>query len=137
MKLLNSKSIISFLKIPFICLVFIVVIYILHNEISKINFKKTFVLFREMDTFIFVGIVILGVLSVLILSLYDVMLKQSLKIKLPLHKILSISFIINTFNSILGFGGLIGAGIRIYSYRNEVKIERCSSRVCLYYYFLC
>ena len=121
MKLLNSKSIISFLKIPFICLVFIVVIYILHNEISKINFKKTFVLFREMDTFIFVGIVILGVLSVLILSLYDVMLKQSLKIKLPLHKILSISFIINTFNSILGFGGLIGAGIRIYSYRNEVQ----------------
>lgn len=121
MNLSNGKKIISFLKIPLVFLIFIVVVYIFHNELSKINFKKTFVLFRDLDTLTFVAIIILGVLSVLILSLYDVMLKQSLKIKLPLHKILSISFIINTFNSVLGFGGLIGAGIRIYSYRNEVK----------------
>ena len=52
------------------------------------------------------------------------MLKQSLKISLPIHKVLSISYIINTFNSILGFGGLIGAGLRIYSYRNEVEDKK-------------
>lgn len=121
---INRKRIFSFLKVLFICLILVVVINILHNELSKIDFKKTFVLLREMNTFSFVGIVILGVLSVLVLSLYDVMLKRSLKIKLPIYKVLSISFIINTFNSILGFGGLIGAGLRMFSYRNEVEDKK-------------
>ncbi|PTI84126.1 flippase-like domain-containing protein, partial [Mammaliicoccus vitulinus] len=97
-----------------------VVLYVLHHELVKIDFKKAIVLFREMNTVYFVGIILLGILSVSVLSLYDIMLKQSLKISLPIHKVLSISYIINTFNSILGFGGLIGAGLRIYSYRNDV-----------------
>ncbi|PTI69089.1 bifunctional lysylphosphatidylglycerol flippase/synthetase MprF, partial [Mammaliicoccus vitulinus] len=96
------------------------VLYVLHHELVKIDFKKAIVLFREMNTVYFVGIILLGILSVSVLSLYDIMLKQSLKISLPIHKVLSISYIINTFNSILGFGGLIGAGLRIYSYRNDV-----------------
>ena len=108
----------------FICTMLSIVIYVLHNEFGKIDFKKTIVLLREMNTAYFVGIIVLGVLSVSVLSLYDIMLKQSLKINLPIHKILSISYIINTFNSVLGFGGLIGAGLRIYSYRNDVEDKK-------------
>lgn len=105
-------------------MILVIVIYTLHNELNKIDFKKTIVLLREMNTFYFVGIIILGVLSVGILSLYDIMLKQSLKLKLPILKVLSISYIINTFNSVLGFGGLIGAGLRVYSYRNEAQDKK-------------
>lgn len=124
MNILIRKRIFSLVKFMFICTILSVVIYVLHNEIGKIDFKKTIVLFREMNTAYFVGIILLGVLSVLVLSLYDIMLKQSLKISLPIHKILTISYIINTFNSILGFGGLIGAGLRIYSYRNYVNNKK-------------
>ncbi|GGI42056.1 bifunctional lysylphosphatidylglycerol flippase/synthetase MprF [Mammaliicoccus stepanovicii] len=124
MNLLNRKRVMSLLKVIFILLIFSVVIYVLNNELSKINFKKTVVLFRNMDTFAFVGIIILGIFSVLVLSLYDIMLKYSLKINLPVYKILSISFIINTFNSVLGFGGLIGAGLRVYSYRNALNNKK-------------
>ncbi|MBL0848399.1 bifunctional lysylphosphatidylglycerol flippase/synthetase MprF [Mammaliicoccus fleurettii] len=124
MNILKRKKIFSLVKLLFICTILCVVIYVLHNEIGKIDFKKTIVLFREMNTAYFVGIILLGVLSVSVLSLYDIMLKQSLKISLPIHKILSISYIINTFNSILGFGGLIGAGLRIYSYRNDVNDKK-------------
>lgn len=124
MRLLNRKKILPILKVLFICIVLCIVVFVLHNELGKIDFKKTIALFREMNTFYFVGIIILGVLSVSVLSLYDMMLKQSLKISLPIHKVLSISYIINTFNSILGFGGLIGAGLRIYSYRNDVEDKK-------------
>lgn len=120
MNIINRKRIFSVLKFLFICTILCVVLYVLHHELVKIDFKKAIVLFREMNTVYFVGIILLGILSVSVLSLYDIMLKQSLKISLPIHKVLSISYIINTFNSILGFGGLIGAGLRIYSYRNDV-----------------
>ncbi|PTI36235.1 bifunctional lysylphosphatidylglycerol flippase/synthetase MprF [Mammaliicoccus vitulinus] len=120
MNIINRKRIFSVLKFLFICTILCVVLDVLHHELVKIDFKKAIVLFREMNTVYFVGIILLGILSVSVLSLYDIMLKQSLKISLPIHKVLSISYIINTFNSILGFGGLIGAGLRIYSYRNDV-----------------
>ena len=59
-----------------------------------------------------------GGASLLILSLYDIILVKSLKLDIPLTKVFRVSYIINALNAIVGFGGFIGAGLRAFVYKN-------------------
>lgn len=44
-----------------------------------------------------------------------------LKADVPVQKIFRVSWIANTLNGFIGFGGLVGAGIRTMLYRPHVK----------------
>ena len=57
-------------------------------------------------------------LSLILLSLYDIILVKALKLKMPLIRVFRVSYIINALNSIIGFGGFIGAGVRAFVYKN-------------------
>ena len=43
---------------------------------------------------------------------------KTLKLSIPLNKVFRLSYIINAFNAIVGFGGFIGAGFRTFIYKN-------------------
>ena len=57
-------------------------------------------------------------LSLILLSLYDIILVKVLKLKMPMIRVFRVSYIINALNSIIGFGGFIGAGVRAFVYKN-------------------
>ena len=67
---------------------------------------------------VLIGLFICGGASMLLLSLYDVILVKTLKLSIPLNKVFRLSYIINAFNAIVGFGGFIGAGFRTFIYKN-------------------
>ncbi|MCP6652273.1 hypothetical protein NL518_29685, partial [Klebsiella pneumoniae] len=67
------------------------------------------------------SLLVAGGLSILLLSLYDVTMVRTLKLKMSLFKVLRVSYIINALNSIIGFGGFIGAGARLSVYKPYVK----------------
>ena len=54
-----------------------------------------------------------GGASLILLSLYDIILVKSLKLQMPIPKVLRVSYIINALNAIVGFGGFIGAGLEL------------------------
>ena len=68
--------------------------------------------------------ILCGGASMLLLSLYDVILVKTLKLSIPLNKVFRLSYIINAFNAIVGFGGFIGAGFRTFIYKIILLIEK-------------
>ena len=73
---------------------------------------------------VLIGLFICGGASMLLLSLYDVILVKTLKLSIPLNKVFCLSYIINAFNAIVGFGGFIGAGFRTFIYKIILLIEK-------------
>ena len=114
---LKSK-LLSFLKLIFATALFIFVIFTLYRELSHINFKETFIQFGKINRLWLVLLFAGGGLSLILLSLYDIILVKSLKLKMPMIRVFRVSYIINALNSIIGFGGFIGAGVRAFVYKN-------------------
>lgn len=108
-------------KIVFATVLFILVVTTLYKELSTMNFKKLFVLFEKLNRVELTSLLVAGGLSILLLSLYDVTMVRTLKLKMSLLKVLRVSYIINALNSIIGFGGFIGAGARLSVYKPYVK----------------
>lgn len=114
---LKSK-LLSFFKFIFATALFIFVIFTLYRELSHINFKETFIQFGKINRLWLVLLFAGGGLSLILLSLYDIILVKALKLKMPLIRVFRVSYIINALNSIIGFGGFIGAGVRAFVYKN-------------------
>ncbi|MGK0555087.1 bifunctional lysylphosphatidylglycerol flippase/synthetase MprF [Macrococcus capreoli] len=112
------------IKIGFISVLFIFICYKLLNELSSIDYKATIKAFKAMNTFELGGLMISGLLAVMLLSLYDVVLARNLKLQVPTKKLFNTSFIANALNAVIGFGGIIGAGLRLLVYRNYTEDEK-------------
>ncbi|HDK4169650.1 TPA: phosphatidylglycerol lysyltransferase, partial [Staphylococcus aureus] len=106
-----KNKIFSILKITFATALFIFVAITLYRELSGINFKDTLVEFSKINRMSLVLLFIGGGASLVILSMYDVILSRALKMDISLGKVLRVSYIINALNAIVGFGGFIGAGV--------------------------
>ncbi|MFL6560179.1 MAG: lysylphosphatidylglycerol synthase domain-containing protein, partial [Bacillus sp. (in: firmicutes)] len=63
-------------------------------------------------------------IAVLPMLLYDVILVQILKLKVPIRNLLEQSFVANSFSNIIGFGGLIGAMLRTYFFHKHEQDKR-------------
>lgn len=99
-------------------------VFTLYRELSHIDFKNTVTVFSKINRWMLVGLFACGGASLLLLSMYDVILVKSLKMEMPLFKIIRISYIINAFNAIIGFGGFIGAGVRAVVYKNYTEDKK-------------
>lgn len=117
----NKSKLLSILKFVFAAALFTFVVFTLYRELSSIDFKNTLMQFGKINRLWIVLLFISGGASLLILSLYDVILVKSLKLKIPLIKVLRVSYIINALNAIVGFGGFIGAGLRAFIYKNYTQ----------------
>ena len=113
----NKQLLLKYLKVIFIMALLSVVTYVLWKELSHIDFKRTFLLFNRINSFELVGLFLLGASSIILLSLYDVILTMRFRLKLSKFKALRVGYIINAFNNIIGFGGFIGASVRLWFYQ--------------------
>lgn len=120
----TKNKIVTTLKLTFILLVFIIVAYTLYKELSTINFKETLIRFSKIDRISLITLFMSGASALILLSLYDVVLTRALKLKIPLLKTFHVSYIINAFNAIIGFGGFIGAGARYYVYKDYAEDKK-------------
>jgi len=71
----------------------------------------------------FLFILLLGLLGISILCLYDYFVLKAINLtkNMSSFRIFKISFMTNTLNMVLGFGGFIGAGLRYYMYKPYTK----------------
>lgn len=102
-------------------LILVVIFSHLKKEIQNLDFNKVKFLLSNLGTLIFIFIIILGTLGMAILSLYDFFVLKAINLNLKIKKIFKISFMTNALNMILGFGGIIGAGLRYYFYKPHYK----------------
>ena len=116
-----KSRLLTIAKVVFATVLFIIVASILYQEVSKMDFKKAFILFEKLNRAELTGVFALGGASILLLSFYDFIMVRTLKLKISAGKIFRISYIINALNSIIGFGGFIGAGMRLAIYKNYTK----------------
>lgn len=98
-------------------ILFIFISHKIYKELKDVNFTDLVTYYNKVDTIHLVALVIVGSLAVSVLCLYDLMLKKSMKLKISSIKLFSVSYVINSFNNLLGLGGFIGAGARIYIYK--------------------
>lgn len=122
-KELRSK-IFTILKVIFAIVLLVIVVFNLHKELVNINFKQTFIAFGKIDRFWLVLLFLSGGASMIILSIYDVILNKSLKTSMSIWKTIRIGYIINAFNAVIGFGGFIGATVRYLVYKNYTNEKK-------------
>lgn len=113
-----KNRILSVLKFLFAAILFIVVVITLYHELSDINFKQTLESFGRINRWHLFGLFVCGGASMILLSLYDLILVKTLKLDIATNKVFRVSYIINALNAIIGFGGFIGAGLRAFVYKN-------------------
>ena len=103
------------------------IVYLIYSyfkkEIVGLNFQKIKYLVLNLGSLNFLVIIIFGLFGIGILSLYDFFVLSAINVtkKMSKVRIFKISFMTNTLNMVLGFGGFIGAGLRYYLYKPYTK----------------
>ncbi|WP_041488334.1 flippase-like domain-containing protein, partial [Bacillus pseudomycoides] len=108
-------------KIIFPFVVLTIVFFQARKELSGISFREAIETIKNIPTGgVFLAIT-LGAFAVSTMFFYDFVMLRYLKADVPVQKIFRVSWIANTLNGFIGFGGLVGAGIRTMLYRPHVK----------------
>ena len=119
MKNFNGKKSFNYLKNIFQTGIGLLIFYLIFsyfkNEITSLDFKKVYQLTLQLGNVKFFFVIFCGLLGITILCLYDYFKSMSS------FRIFKISFMTNTLNMVLGFGGFIGAGLRYYMYKPYTK----------------
>lgn len=134
---LNKRKLLSILKIAFPIILLVLILFesksmvkdfnidLLKNNISELNLSKLLLIF------------LLGIIAVSPMLFYDIILCKLLNLKLQFKKILSYSWIVNTFSNFLGFGGVIGLSLRGYFYKDHYNekdaIIKSIAKVSIFY----
>ncbi|WP_071460519.1 lysylphosphatidylglycerol synthase domain-containing protein [Bacillus massilinigeriensis] len=82
---------------------------------------------KDIASFSFIEIALLLILTccaIVPMFFYDAILLQLLRARMPLSRLLRISFIANSFSNLIGFGGFAGAALRTYFYRGYEQDKR-------------
>ena len=115
------KPFFNIAKIAFPILVIIVIYVEGKKELAGISIKESFKAIKGLHSGGFLLVVLLGIAAIATMFFYDDVMIRSLNVDVPFRKIFRVSWIANTFNGVIGFGGLAGAGLRAMLYREEVK----------------
>jgi len=109
------------LRVAKVVLPVILILFIFYqgqNELRNLSLQKSIQAIQHVPSWQFALLVVSGLLAVATMYFYDVLLLRSLKADVPRDRIFRTSWIANSFNGIIGFGGLafayilIGAGLR-------------------------
>lgn len=90
------------------------------KELAGLSFKATFLIIDQINRVDLFILVFLGLAAILAMTLYDFVLVRSLGMKVSKWKTIKVSWIANSLNNVLGFGGLSGAGLRTILYKEHV-----------------
>ncbi|MGH4140669.1 bifunctional lysylphosphatidylglycerol flippase/synthetase MprF [Clostridium sp.] len=116
------------LKVTFSLLIVLLIYFEGKSELSSLNLTTSLSLLRSFEPIKLLSFFIAGSVAVSCMTFYDYFIIRNLKYKISLLKTIRISWISNTFNNFLGFGGLTGAGIRTLLYSEE----KVSHKECLF-----
>jgi len=94
------------------------------RELSGLSLRDALKTIENIPHGGFYWAVLVGLLAVLTMFFYDYLLLRSLGAKATIGKTLRVSWIANSFNGVLGFGGLAGASLRALMYRPYVKEQK-------------
>jgi len=108
-------------KLLFPLLVLVIVAVQARKELAALSVRNAVQVIKHIPTGGFFLAVTVGALAVSTMFFYDFLMLRSMKADIPVRKIFRISWIANSFNSIFGFGGLVGAGLRAMLYRPYVQ----------------
>ncbi|MFW7433601.1 phosphatidylglycerol lysyltransferase domain-containing protein [Vagococcus carniphilus] len=104
--------------------IFLISAWKLKSELASINFKDVYNVIQNRSFTSIAVLVSVSLLGIWILSLYDLVLVRSQKLKVPLLKTIKMSWIINSLNTLIGFGGIIGSTIRYNYFQNYTTNEK-------------
>lgn len=119
MKIQQKKWISTIAKICFSLSVLSFVCYQGKKELDNLSIEESIHIFKSLSSVQLFSATLLGIGAVFTMFFYDLLLVRSLNMSISLSKIFRVSWIANTLNGILGFGGLIGAGIRFLLYKEH------------------
>lgn len=118
------SKLLSVLKVVFAVALLSFVIFTLYRELAHINFKETVKAFGKINSLWLVGLFLSGGASIVVMSLYDVILAKTLNLRISILRTIRIGYIVNALNSVIGFGGFIGASVRFLFYKDTTKDKK-------------
>ncbi|MEG2708788.1 MAG: lysylphosphatidylglycerol synthase domain-containing protein, partial [Vagococcus sp.] len=104
--------------------IFILSAWKLKTELASINFKDVFHVIQNRSFTSIAVLLLVSFAGIWILSLYDVVLIRSQKLKVPWLKTMKMSWIINSLNTLIGFGGIVGSSIRYNYFQNFIETDK-------------
>ena len=110
------KQHLTIIKILFICSVMFFVINQLTSILHGLTWLKFKTLMMNQGWPSIFEMILAGFLAVLPMILYDVGTTRALRVQLPWTELFVNGWIINTINNLAGFGGVVGATLRMNSY---------------------
>lgn len=136
-KIVNEiKKHLTLLKVIFICSVMFFVV----NQMTSILHGMTWHNFKHLifqQGLVSVSLMILiGFTAVLPMILYDVGTVKALDVNISKRKLLNDGWIINTINNLAGFGGVVGATLRINSYGKDHESKKVVATVTKTAFFM-
>lgn len=121
LSLLKRKNIFRLLKI----MIPIFILLLLSLEAKEIfkdfNWRLLTIYLDRLSYQNIVMILLLGLVSLTPMYFYDVILLKIFHIYIPKRKLIFFSFAANAFSNLVGFGGVAGATLRSYYYRNYLS----------------
>lgn len=108
-------------KIAFPIVLLLFVIYQGKKELAGLSIKDSIAAINQIPRGGFILAITVGLIAVSTMFFYDYILIRTLKLKVSLWKIFRVSWIANSFNGVLGFGGLAGASLRAVLFREHTK----------------
>ena len=113
----------KFIKFFIAFSIFLISFWKLKTELASINFKDVYNIVQNRSISSIVILIAVSLLGIWILSLYDLVLIKSQKLKVPLLKTIKMSWIINYLNTLICFGCIIGSTIRYNYFQNYISTE--------------
>ncbi|MGN7359098.1 bifunctional lysylphosphatidylglycerol flippase/synthetase MprF [Paenibacillus sp. SAF-054] len=89
------------------------------KELRQISLGRTFGELRRLSVEAVMEIFIFSLFSIAVMSLYDFMIRRHFRLKVGFWITFRYAWIANTFNNIIGFAGLTGAGLRTILYKRS------------------
>ncbi|MFP7776120.1 bifunctional lysylphosphatidylglycerol flippase/synthetase MprF [Streptococcus dysgalactiae] len=113
------------IKIIFFLSVSILVVNEFSHLLKTISINDILSNFKDLNPITLMMMLVLGLIGVLPMLFYDIILNKELETHFPLRSILETSWVINSFNNIIGFAGIVDVGLR-YTFYSEDKTAETS-----------
>lgn len=116
-----NKKILQIIQIPIIIFILFFAFRELYKIIIESDKNLFFIYSDKLTTLNILIIILLGIISYLPLSFYDLIIRKKVGIKLTLKEIYKYSWIASSVANIVGFGGSSAIVIKNYFYKDHVE----------------
>lgn len=120
---MNKKRILKIIKILVLVLIAIMILFEGQRQIKLIDFAKTIILIRSFKKSTILLFFLLGMAGTALMTLYDFIIINYMKLSIKKIAVFSVSFIANTVNNVSGLGGLTGASIRAIFFKKNTNSQ--------------